>query len=403
MLPNAPRLVHLSLASQESIILSLAQTASVVQKLRRFTGAIFSSSFTRKQVNSRRPTTTRTCEAFADAVDEATRGLDAWCAAREEAICRAYAGIDAEFLVVSLLETEGAIRDRFGTVYEVLLEIVQRVFRIHPGEDFARSNHAGTALRQPAALTAQLLDTLFSNVQQHMERQDTITSDALTRVFLRTAGPTWTMVGKWLKDGMGLGLGVGSGGRRDMADELDEEFFIENNGLGSGMMGVGLLDPEFWQEGYALREATTSGDDGPEIQQPTQSRRIIPLFLEHVADMVLSTGKAVGLMRALGGPLSTSAFDDRKTFADLVSLEALSAEETKVTQGLFSVSVDTLSRLIYDTLLPHCQTTGSQLVNVLVEDCFLWKHLQSIEDLFLMRKGDAISHFIDVLFMKVGS
>ncbi|KAF9559664.1 hypothetical protein CPC08DRAFT_723770 [Agrocybe pediades] len=406
MLPNAPRLVHLSLASQQSIIMSLARTASIVQNLRRFTATVFSASFANKQTNNRKVTTTRTCEAFADAIDEATRELDAWCAAREEAICRAYAGIDTEPLVVTLLETEGAIRDRYGTVFEVLLEIIQTIFQIRPGEDLSQFDLSATLLRQPAALTAQLLDTLFLNVQQHMERRDNITSDALTRVFLRTAGPIWSMVGKWLKDGMGLGLGVGSGRRPDMADELDEEFFIENNGLGSGIMGVGLLDPEFWQEGYALRERTTpSGEDGTEGQASGQSRsrRVIPLFLEHVADMVLSAGKAVGLMRALGAPLSSNVFDGRKTFADLVSSAALDGGEKSKALGLFSVSIDTLSRLIYDTLLPHCQNTGSQLVKVLVEDCFLWKHLQAIEDLFLMRKGEVIPHFMDVLFMKMDS
>jgi gamma-tubulin complex component 5 len=37
----------------------------------------------------------------------------------------------------------------------------------------------------------------------------------------------------------------------------------------------------------------------------------------------------------------------------------------------------------------------------LVDECELPRHLSSVEDLFLMRKGDAMSNFTDVLFAKV--
>jgi hypothetical protein len=44
---------------------------------------------------------------------------------------------------------------------------------------------------------------------------------------------------------------------------------------------------------------------------------------------------------------------------------------------------------------------GEKLVQVLVGDCALWKHLEAVEDLYLMRKGDAMSHFVDIVFAKV--
>ncbi|KAF8961118.1 Spc98 family-domain-containing protein [Flammula alnicola] len=406
MTPTTPTLVHLSLASQESIISSLAKTATTAEQLRRFAAAVFARSISRQHTNNK-ASSTRTCEAFADAVSEAIRGLDAWCAAREEAMCRAYAGVDEEPLVVSLLSTERAIRDEYETSFEVLLDIVQRVFQVRAGDDIPLFDQT-TQIRQPAALTALLLDTLFASVQQHMERRDTVTSDALMRVFVRTAEPVWGMLGKWLKDGMGLGLGVGTGGKHGMADELDDEFFIESSGVGVGMMGLGLLDPEFWKEGYALREGVVLSEESAPVDDGSivlgRTRRAIPLFLEHVAEMVLGTGKAVGLMRALGDPPLANAFNSWKTFADLVSPETQGGDGVMEKHiGLFSVSVDTLSRLIYDGLLLHCQATGARLVKVLVDDCGLWKHLGAIEDLFLMRKGDAMSHFTDVLFTKMGS
>lgn len=270
MAPDAPRLVHLSLASQESIVSSLAKTATTVEQLRRFTTAVFKRSLSQSTdtLSEPRPcfkraVTTRTCEAFADAVDRTVRGLDSWCAAREEAITRACSGVDEEPLVISLLSTEKAIRDEFETSLEVLLQIVRTVFE-HQSNDDPLSFDSGSTRRSPAALTALLLDTLFIGVQQHMERRDTVTSDALMRVFVQTAEPVWGMVGKWLRDGMGLGLSVGSGGNFGMADELDDEFFIESSGVGVGMMALGLLDPEFWNEGYALREGdSVSGSTFP--------------------------------------------------------------------------------------------------------------------------------------------
>ena len=405
MSPDAPRLVHLSLASQESIVSSLAKTATTVEQLRRFTTAVFKRSLsqstdTQSEPRFKRAVTTRTCEAFADAVDRTVRGLDSWCAAREEAISRACCGVDEEPLVISLLSMEKAIRDEFETSLEVLLEIVRTVFEVQ-SNDNSESPDSSFTRRSPAALTALLLDTLFIGVQQHMERRDTVTSDALMRVFVQTAEPVWGMVGKWLRDGMGLGLSVGSGGNFGMADELDDEFFIESSGVGVGMMALGLLDPEFWDEGYALRAGVAlMGEDS--VSGSTIRRKAIPLFLEHVSELVLSTGKAVGLIRTLGGPPLANGFDSWRTFADLVSLETHDSDSVEQkSAGLFSVSVDTLSRLIYDGLLPHCQVTGALLVKLLVDDCQLLWHMKAIEGFFLMRKGDAMSHFTDILFTKV--
>ena len=395
------------MASQESIIISLAKTATTVEQLRRFVTVFFSRSILHTNADAyRKIASTRTCEAFADAIDEAIRGLDAWCAAREEAMCRAYAGVDEEPLVVSLLGTEKALQDQYGTSFEILLEIVWKAFQIKPGEDMALLDKSATLPQkrlQPSALTALLLDTLFTSVQQHMERRDTVTSDALMRVFVRTAEPVWGMVGSWLKNGMGLGLGIGSGGESGMpgrTKELDDEFFIESSGVGVGMMGMGLLDPEFWKEGYSLREGVVSyGEDASTL---ASTRKTIPSFLEHVAELVLGTGKAVGLMRALGEPPLPNTFGNWRSFSEIVRSETHDVNgRTEEHAGLFSVSVDTLSQLIYDSLLPHCQATGARLAKVLVDECGLWKHLNAIEDLFLMRKGDTMSHFIDVLFTKV--
>jgi len=324
-------------------------------------------------------------------------------------MCRAYAGIDEESVVVSLLHTEKALRDNYAASFDVLLDIVRVVFRVTPEDSIDSFDYILERNRQsPAAQTALLLDTLFAAVQQHTERRDSVAGDILMKVFVQTAEPVWGMMGRWLKDGMGLGLGLGNAPRGASSwGEQDDEFFIERSGLGFGLMGLGLLDPEFWSEGYALREISISSDDPILVKGKTTDsspiKKAFPLFLQHIADLVLGTGKAVGLMRALDTHTSFNAFEKWGKFSELIMSEFCFTSSTLETKGIgpLSVSIDGLSQSIYDSLSLKCHVVGEKLVQVLVGDCALWKHLEAIEDLYLMRKGDAMSHFVDIVFAKV--
>ena len=215
---------------------------------------------------------------------------------------------------------------------------------------------------------------------------DLITADALMRVFVKSAEPVWGMVSKWLQEGMpvreGTGLSITGGG-------LEEEFFIEDN-------EIGLLDPDFWADGYELREGAAIAVKDDESNRP----KTIPVFLAHVAVEVLSSGKATGLLRALGIPPTVSSTRPliHQSFSDLLMTHTNFSDKTIRT----SLSTDALIGVVYDELTPFCRATGVLLTSVLVEDCDLWKHLGAIEDLYLMRRGDAMSHFIDILFAKVG-
>ncbi|KAF9462032.1 Spc98 family-domain-containing protein [Collybia nuda] len=413
----SPRLLHLSLGSQESIISSLARTATTLQRLRNFVAVVFDRAQNRHAYQPPRKAghggliTTRTLEAFADAIATEIMALDGWCAQREEEMCQAWGGggmsTGDEQLVVSLLRTENDIKTMFQRTFEVLLDVVESVNPMN-------TSAAPTNMKSAATISAALLDRLFENVQEHLERQEVVTSEALMRVFVSTAEPMWGMIDRWLRDGMGLGVGMGTGtgiGTAGGRSELDDEFFIESSGLGLGMMGMGLLDPDFWKEGYALREGVQF-DNNDEIPDQERRRKTIPMFLEHVAELVLGAGKAVGLLRALGVPSSLLDHVTKwRSFTELVGLSLPSTPSTSNSQtssahensgeAIFSVSIDTLSRLIYDKLLPQCSTAGALLAQVLADECFLWSHLQTIEGLFLMMKGDAMSHFTDILFAKM--
>lgn len=317
-------------------------------------------------------------------------------------MCRAQAGAYTKLVIVSLLSMEKAVRDAFEGSFSVLWEVVTKVLASPENGTESRKGWALPEARvPPAAVTALLLDTLFFAVQENVERGEQVTADTLMRVFVRSAEPVWQMVGRWLRDGMGMGMAIADGSEKD--GELDDEFFIESTGLGVGMIGMGLLDPDFWAEGYSLRAGV--GDDA---DSKTVRTRTIPVFLQHVAEPILGSGKATGLLRALGIPPSMDGeiwLNGWGPFSALLSSEVTPSSLSSTPQipgnALFSVSVDTLSRLVYDQLLPHCLATGALLANTLVDDCDLWHHLSTVEGLFLMRKGDAMSHFTDVIFAKV--
>jgi gamma-tubulin complex component 5 len=323
--------------------------------------------------------------------------LDKWCASKEEEICRAQAGIGSP-LIVSLLSLEKAIRDTFAASFNVILDVLRTVMarvsrssRSHSSVDVWTLPSLPTRI-PPAAITALLLDTLLQAVQEHLSMVDMITSDTLMRVFAKTAEPVWSMVGRWLEHGMP----IRDSSARYGEVSLDDEFFIEDN----EMM---LLDPDFWAIGYDLRDG--AGEDNEVGAQGLQAGpKTIPVFLTHVAEDVLGSGKATGLLRALGVPTATTDMDPshqfmKQSFNDLLALHTVHANAENGTS--VSLSTDTLSRLVYDELSPHCHTTGALLTTVLVNDCDLWRHLYAVEDLYLMRRGDAMSHFTDLLFAKV--
>lgn len=320
-------------------------------------------------------------------------------------MCRAQMGMGSG-LVVSLLSLEKGIRDTFGASFSVILDILRTVMARVSNSSSHTNDKEIWALPSlpthiaPARLTSILLNTLFLAVQEYLSMVDMTTSDTLMRVFARSAEPVWGMVGRWLGNGMpvregygygygGSALGVGVGGE----GALDEEFFVEDN-------GIGIVDPDFWAEGFGLRDGIDE-DDGDETT--------IPVFLAHVARDVLGSGKATGLLRALGATdadihihkFTTQSFSDLLALHTALPNPGQNTDDAHTVSASVSLSTDTLSRVVYDELQPHCEATSALLASVLVDDCGLWRHLGAIEDLYLMRRGDAMSHFTDVLFAKV--
>lgn len=389
---------HLTETALHSILASFANVATTLEHLRRFVAAIFvKASRTPKHTNQpshiallhRR--STRTLEALCEATDHQIRLFDSWCATKEEAMCVARAG-GGPPLVVSLLSLEVSIRDQFAETYNILLDIlrqvVQRVTRSPDPVSELWTFPDLPSRMSPSSLTALLLNSLLSAVREYATMRDSITSQSLFQVFSATAEPIWSMIGRWLKDGMPIREVVVFHDSHTL--HIDEEFFIEDNELP-------LLDPDFWEDGFVLRNSG-SDDDG--------RSSAIPAFLTQASTHILSAGKAVGLLRALGLSHLLDSDDSGErwlngwlSFRDLITdnnKAKHSDDETDV-----PISSDDFSRFVYEELVPSCKRAEEVLTEVLIEECNLWSHLSAMEDLFLMRRGDTITNLIDILFARV--
>ena len=353
----------------------------------------------------------RTLEAFAEAVDIEARRFDAWCSTREEEICYAQVRPTSvkEPLVVSLLSLEKRVRDEFGTTFDTLKRTLEGVtekasaFRRH---HFTRSNISTIPIWDltevqsnvpPAVITTHLLNALLHAVREQDLMGEIVVSTTLMRVFSKSVEPVWSMIGSWIRDGMPIHdpstRGAPENGGGNSPTDIDDEFFIEDNEMP-------LLDPDSWAEGCTLKK------DGSGVSQ------VLPVFVEHVAQDVLSAGKAVGLLRVLGGDFQPGDVGD--PCAALVDasiawgqFEDLIRESNPGGEGedaiMLPTSAEALSRIVYEDLHPRYLAAQQALTKVLLEDCELEYHLNVMEDCYFMRRGDVMNHFLDSLFAKMDS
>ncbi|KAH9938094.1 Spc98 family-domain-containing protein [Fomitopsis serialis] len=399
------QLLHLTAGAQASILTSFAQLATTLQHLRKFVSAIYSKAGKDDRASDRPMhllniyrQSTLTLEAFSAAVDGQLRAFNTWCAAKEEDISRAQAGV-GEPLVVSFLSLDKAVRDTFSDAFAVILDVLREVTR-------RAWRTADTVVdiwtlpelpmkMSPSTFGALLLDSLLVTVQEHVSMGDYVSADALMQVFSESAEPMWSMVGRWMKDGMPV-REITSHQNSRLSD-LDEEFFVEDNELP-------LLDPDFWTDGFVLREEGGEGEGA--------RRTAVPVFLSSVAKGVLDAGKAVGLLRVLDIAVLLDRNAPGSWMAKWPTFSASLGEARHARNGedtsplasrLLFTSTEELSQALHDAVWPHSSLAQETLQRVLVEECDLMLHLSAIENVCLMRRGDAMSHFIDILFTKMDS
>jgi gamma-tubulin complex component 5 len=382
---DAPRIIHLTKGSQLSVTRSFARTASIVEHLRRFVTSVSESTAKlHPRVSGHLRRVTRTLEAFSEAVGIQIGLFNSWCATQERDISLALAG-NGPPLTVSFLNLEKTMRDSFSRTFDALLEVLRKVMsRATRSQDKVMEVWMLLDLPiriSPFTMSTLLLDTLLTAADSSSSNGDTETSKALMQVFAASAEPMWTMIDLWLKHGTPT-QDPALRQEGDSLTALDDEFFIQDNGLS-------ILDPDFWTEGFTIREA----DPDAHISESK------PLLLELMANHILRAGKAVGLLRILDLPLTNDATHEPTSMTGWPTFSALLRGHSSA--ALVETSKEHLSHFIHDIILPRCQIPQKRLAQMAISECDLWLHLTAIEDLYFMRKGDAISYFSDILFHKV--
>ncbi|KAG9080255.1 hypothetical protein FRC06_006865, partial [Ceratobasidium sp. 370] len=238
--------------------------------------------------------------------------------------------------------------------------------------------------------------------------------------------------------------------RTSVSDEEEDEdgrawleiALVSSHSGGVGSRSRGLLDP---------RSGTLHGAE-------TRPKALVPDCLMPIAGQALAAGKAVGLLRAIGvwresaEEYESISSDDEQnddgegwpSFADtlkeaeaagilditfesgpLEDLTRYNLDDTIVADPSFlanqlpastvvteqdhpispnlvsEVLLNDLPHILADKVSPRCQIAAFRLNRVLVEDCDLWSHLGTMEDLCFMRRGDVMTHFCDVLFARI--
>ncbi|EJD01366.1 uncharacterized protein FOMMEDRAFT_158502 [Fomitiporia mediterranea MF3/22] len=381
---DVPKLLHLTPSAQQSILSKFALLATTLNRLRIFLAAVVHDVVDASSKNS-----SRTLEAFAEALELQVISFEACMARKEETMLRAHTQTGRS-TVVSLLSLEKDVRHEFSDSFDELLGIIDSIFLDTAW--LSRDRILSRVKLSPSSFTSRLLDSLFDSIQRKESFGDTTSATLLMQVFCRTAEPVWKMLGDWLHNGIFMPEVSDS---ISAQDTVPQEFFIESNGLD-------LMDIDFWDYGYSLRFCSSDEDTSSDLTS-------VPIFLRPLANKVLSAGKSIGLLRILGhspslneqGKLSAREWTSFGAFMlKLVRGEHLFvASEADI--HTTNITADNVSLSLSDYLLPICADAEKTLKDLLYTECDLLRHLHTTEDLFLSRKGDIIADFCDALFTAI--
>lgn len=385
-----------------SLLSAFASTSTTLTQLRHFIHVTRLQEDTGGTAHS-----CRTLSAFSEGVEVVLNDFATWCSNIEMQLCKAQAGSGPE-IVISLLSLHHKLQQQTNATFDILWLISRK---------FCDTNSAPPGrearLTDPCWSAQYLLDQLLAYSHSHASMGDNKTALSLMKVFTYAITPLWCSLHLWLKNGV-----PAAGPLDDRYSSMggmirDSEFFIEiNDGF--------LTSADSWHDACALRSVPDTDDDG------------VPEFLRPIGPQLLSAGKAVGLLRALGtedffydcgddGMLSEwlanwvevqTLFSDRPLKeVSSVQLENTLPQSTDPPQptalnpdgerrGFWAEEVSTRAA---HYLLPLCHSVQARLNRVVIEESLLWDHLRVIEDVYLMRRGDIMADFCDILYGRVRS
>ena len=240
------------------------------------------------------------------------------------------------------------------------------------------------------------------------------TVDSLSTIFTRTGEPIWSMIGRWAKSGLEMGVDGQAQGAVEGLGVGMEEFFVERD------LDISVMDPEFWGKGCALRSVPTSALEHEDDQEWDVQ---VPICFSKVAQGLLRLGKGIGLLRAIG--IDASEVDGGigqtwESFTNLCNQQSKISTPSDLSSLITahfpspvyaSVGIDRrstpaplsqdLEYFIADRLTPLFDIVQRSLQSVLFDRCGIISHLHSMEGVLLMQRGWEMSEFCDGIFDKV--
>lgn len=227
---------------------------------------------------------THSVEALAEEIGRLLSVFDKWSAEIDSDIAGATTrynqGCYTTPRAATLLHLLSDVKERTMT-FEVLEEVLDELALLRT--DIASSSLPG--------LSTCVLDALHGALTftARLDASSSLAHD-LARCFLAAASPVWADVQRWVARGMEVALSSSDTESRAQgqashpsANTIEQIFFQRN-------ADVEPLDAEFWSCGYTLASHTLE----------KEGESLVPFFLKPLADDILTAGKSVGLLRALG-------------------------------------------------------------------------------------------------------
>ena len=421
-------LLHYSPTAAASLLGEITDGCTTLLRLGKFCEVTFNYETMEDEVRAERIRQHATVVQFAGAVQHFLREFHLWLADREQELILALAG-RMEPGKKPLVATVAAFAHhlkRFLPSFTLLEDII----------DNLPSLPTTTA---PSKLANGLLDTLYRCVSCHHSIGEYQIATDLERILLHTSEPMWVSVGRWLQHGIQTDEAHTHGGK------LSPEFFIQREPVSVARTG----DSHYWTDGYSLRHQDDAEGGRAELLA-------VPAIFGDLGPGLLSAGKAVGLLRQLGvsamfaeagedewpgvgcNPAKWAsiacAVDTEDSFPDLfpadkvwdppptsIHLFALKPRWTPPpppparlpkppshtsdppAQPPALPSTVDFPTALSGYLSPLIRLLQYKLHRVIVDDCGLLAHLDAIEGLFLMRRGECLGDWTDKIWRKVNT
>jgi hypothetical protein len=347
------QVLHLSPSSLRSLSRGLMEIAGLLCDIRSFCarhggGMQYGTA-----------TSSRTTEAFAEAVNQVMEVYARWLMDLENDLCGATSFSKARGRDGSLLRLCAESR-RLGEDARAI-DAIMRHSRVTGSKYESGSNSSF------AAATIRLLDVLYHATQ----RQDDVTTAHSAahlplRLLLHALRPSVHMLDEWLSHGR--------------INDPESEFFL------SASADAGLRSEEFWLSGFHFRHPERPG--------------CVPEVFAPAGKSILTCGKSAHLMCGDDGfavDMVDRRDDLRRIFDAFAStlLEPGGADTARAPFGLL------WTRHVVEPVIDRCAQVSRSLVTRCLMTLRLTDHLSAVRGIFFMGSGHAMNEFCVFCFQKL--